>query len=72
METWGDKTRRLEAHGSDFKLGPALRINALRMLMTGHAKEYFDILQVYRDTTDGSTSTEELLSKVKDYARRKK
>ncbi len=39
VETWQDKMRRLEAHGNEFKLAPVFKINALRMLMIGKAKE---------------------------------
>ncbi len=45
---------------------PVFKINALRMLMTGKAKEYFDLWEGDRDTTDASKSYEELLNKVKD------
>ncbi len=37
------KMRRLEAHGAEFKFAPVFNIKALRMLMAGSAKEYFDI-----------------------------
>ena len=37
---WEDKMRRLEAHGEEFKLAPVFKISALRLLMTGKAKEY--------------------------------
>jgi hypothetical protein len=43
VEAWQDKMRRLEAHGDEYKLSTVFKINALRMLMTGKAKEYFDI-----------------------------
>ncbi len=42
------------------------------MIMTGKAKEYFDIWEADRDTPDAAKSDEELLSKVTDYARRRK
>ena len=38
-EMWRDKMRRLEAHGEVYKLAPVFKINALRLLMTGEAKE---------------------------------
>ncbi len=41
VDMWQDKMRRLEAHGEDFKLAPVFKINALRMLMAGNAKEDF-------------------------------
>jgi hypothetical protein len=53
-------------------LAPAFNINALRMLMTGEAKEYVDMWEADRDTTDAATYYPELLNKVKDYARRRK
>ncbi len=40
--------------------------------MTGEAKECFDQGEADRDTTDPGKSYEELLTKVKDYSRRKK
>ena len=52
VEAWQDKMRRLEAHGDEYKLAPVFKINALRMLMTGKAKEYFDIWEADRDPTD--------------------
>ncbi len=45
------------------------KINALPMLMAGKAKEYFDFWEGDRDHTDAANSHEELLNKVKDYAR---
>ncbi len=39
VEMWRDKRRRLEADGEEFELAPLCKINALRMLMTGKAKE---------------------------------
>ncbi len=48
------------------------KINALRVLMTGKAKEYFDPWGGDRDNTDAAKSYEELLNKVKAYSRRRK
>ena len=39
VESWQDKLRRLENHGDEYKLPPVFKINALRLLMTGKAKE---------------------------------
>ncbi len=61
--------RRLEAHGDEYKLAPVYKLNALRMLMTGKAKEYFDLWERDRDSTDAAKSYEELLNNVKDYAK---
>jgi hypothetical protein len=72
VEMWQDKTRRLEAHGDEYKLAPVFEINALRMLMAGKAKEYCDLWEGDRDTTDAAKSYEELLNNAKDYARRRK
>ncbi len=69
---WQDKMRRLEAHGDEYKLAPVFKINALRMLMTEKAKEYFDLRDGDRFTADAAKSYEELMNKVKDYARRRK
>ncbi len=52
VEMRQDKLRRLAAHGEEFKLAPLFRINALRMLMTGKAKEYFDLWEADHDTTN--------------------
>ncbi len=60
---------RLEAHGEEFKLVPLYKINALCMLMTRKAKGYFDFWEADHDPTKAAKKYEELLSKVKDYAR---
>ena len=72
VEMWQDKIRRLEAHGEEFKLAPVFKINALRTLMIGKSKEYFDLWEADKDHTDPTKSYEELLAKVKDYSRRNK
>jgi hypothetical protein len=43
VEMWQDKMRSLDAHGEEYKLAPVFKINGLRMLMIGKAKEYFDL-----------------------------
>ena len=53
-------------------MGPVFKINALRMLMTGKAKEYFDLWEADQDPTNAAKTYVELLNKVKDYARRRK
>ena len=65
VEMWQDKMRRLEAHGEEFKMPPVFKVNALRMLMTGKAKEYFDLWEADRDNTDPAKSYEELSEKEK-------
>ena len=72
VDAWQDKMRRLEAHGDEYKLPPMYKINALRMLMIGKSKEYFDLWEADRDPSDVTKSYEELLNKIKDYARKKK
>ncbi len=67
-----DNMRRLEACGDEYELAPVYKIESLRMIMTGKAKEYFDIWEEHPDNTDAAESYEELLSKIKDYARRRK
>ncbi len=62
----------MEAHGEEFKLPPVFKINVMRMLMTGKAKEYFDLWEVDSDATDAAKSYEDLLGKVKDHSRRRK
>ncbi len=39
--------------------------------MTGKAKEYFDLREADRDTTDAAKSYDELLVKLEDYSRRR-
>ena len=53
-------------------MAPLFEINAPRMLMTGKAKEYFDLWEADHDPTNAKKTDEKLLSKVKDYARRSK
>ncbi len=72
VETWQNKMRRLEARGGEFKFAPLFKVHALRMLMTGKAKEHFDLWEADHDSTNVKQTCEELLSKVKDYARRRK
>ena len=48
VEMLQDKMRRLETHGEQFKLAPVFKINALRLLMTGKAKEYFELWEADR------------------------
>ncbi len=72
VEMWQDEMRRLEAHGEEYKLAPVFKLNVLRMPITGKAKEYFDLWEADRDPTEAAKSYEELLNKVKDYARRRK
>ena len=71
VEMWQDKMRRLEAHGDEFRLAPVFKINAHRMFTAGKAKEFFDLWESDRDTTDQAKSYDELLTKVKGYSRRK-
>jgi hypothetical protein len=72
VEMRQDKLRRLEAHEDECNLAPVFKINALRMLMTGKAKEYFDVWEADRDHTDPAKSYEKVLNKVKDCTREKK
>ncbi len=72
VEMWHDKMRRLEAQGDEFEMPPVYKVNALRILMTGKAKEYSDLWEADSDNTDLAKSYDELLTKVKDYPRRRK
>ncbi len=72
VEMRQDTMRSLEAHGEEFKLAPLLKISSLRTLMTGKAKEYFDVWEADHDTANLKKKYEELLNKVKDYVRRRK
>ncbi len=67
-----DRSRILEGHGEEFKLAPLFKISALRMLMTGKAKKYFDLWEACHDPTNAKKTYEELLNKVAEYARRRK
>ncbi len=67
VEMWQDKVRRLEAHETEFKLAHVFKINALRTLMIGKSKKYFDLWEADKDRTDASKTYEELLVKVKEY-----
>ncbi len=58
----------MEAHG-EFKLAPSFKINTLGTLITGKAKEYFDLWEADHDPTSAKQIYEELLNKVKDYAK---
>ncbi len=53
-------------------MAPLFEINALWMLITGRAKEYFDLWEADHDPTNAKKTYEELLNKVKDYAGRHK
>ena len=64
--------RRLEAHGIEYKLVAVFKINALRLLTTGKAREYFDLWEGDSDKTDAAKSFVDLLNKLKDFAWRKK
>ena len=76
IETWTDKVKRLEAHGPSFKMGPVFKMNALKSLMVGKSKEYFELWETEKHVAYDETSMndffDEVLAKVKDYARRKK
>ena len=69
VEMWQDKMRRLEAHGEKFKMA---LLCALRMLITGKAKVYFNLWEADHDPTNAAKTYEELLNKFKYYARRRK
>ncbi len=61
-----------EAHGEEYELAFVFKINALRVLMIGKAREYFNLWEAVRDSIDAAKSCEELQNKDKDYARRRK
>ncbi len=56
LEMWQDKMMMFQAHEEECKLAPLFKINALRMLMTGKAKEYSVLWEADRDTTDAAQS----------------
>ncbi len=55
---WQDRMRRLEAHGDEFKVPPACKVHAFRMLMAAKAREYFDLQEADRDNADPAKSYE--------------
>jgi hypothetical protein len=66
-----EKVRRLEAHGSKYALAAVFKVTALRCLMVGKAKEYFELWESEHEA-DEAGGFEDILNKVKDYARKKK
>ncbi len=60
VEISQDKMRRLDAHGEEFKLPPLYKFNALKMLMTGKAKESFDLWEADHDPTNAAKTYAEL------------
>ncbi len=64
VEIGQDKMNRSEAHGAEFKVA-----SVYNMMMTGTAKQYFDIWEAERDVTNAGKSHEKWLTKLKDYAR---
>jgi hypothetical protein len=72
VEMWQDTMRLFDVLGCEFKMPPVGTVNALRILMTGKAKEYFDLWEAGLDNTDPAKSYDELLAKVKDYLKRRK
>ena len=72
IDGWLDKLRRQEAHGDAYKLAAVFKLDALRTLTAGKAREYFDLWEDDRDNVDAAKSFMELLNKLKDFARRRK
>ena len=72
IEAWYDKMTRLETHGQDFKMPPVYKMNALKSLMVGRSKDFFEIWETEGNATYDEDFFREVLAKAKDYARRKK
>ena len=72
IEAWYDKMARLEMHGNDFKMPPVYKMNALKALMVGRSKDFFEIWETEGNATYDEDFFKEVLAKAKDYARRKK
>ena len=53
----------LEEHAEVYKLAPVSKINVVRMLMTGKAKECFDLRAADHDTTDAAKSYDKFLGR---------
>ena len=72
IEQWQYKLNRLEQHGLECKFPPVFKVSALRTMLTGQAKVYFDIWETSHDNTDVEKSSNEIIAKIMDYAREKK
>ena len=68
VDAWLDQLRRLEAHGDEYKLPPVHEINALKILLTGRSREYFDMWEADGDPLDSTKKYDGLLNRVKDEA----
>lgn len=71
VDSWVEKVRRHEAHGSKYALPPLCKVTALRKLMVGKSKEHFEMWEADHRDDDGG-GYQEVLGKVRDYARRRK
>ena len=72
IEAWYDKMTRLETHGNDYKMAPIFKVNALKFLMVGRSKDFFEIWETEGGSAHDEDFFKDLLCKAKDYARRKK
>ena len=43
VDKWIERIRKLESHGQEYALAPLYKVIALKKIMIGKAKEYFDI-----------------------------
>ena len=66
IDKWKEQLRILENMGDEYKLAEVYKKVALRQIMVGKAREYYDQVE------DGKISIEELLDKCYDYATKKR
>jgi hypothetical protein len=72
LDNWEDKCKRLTGYGEKYKLPPVYKIVALRSLTIGKARDHFDQWEAEDTSADEDVQFENLLNKVKDYARNNK
>ena len=72
IEGWCNKVIRYEGFGDEYKLPPSIKVSALKMLMVGMSKTYFDMWESDHTGTQDDTFFNSVLAKAKDYARKKK
>ena len=72
LDNWEDKCKRLMGYGEKYKLPPVYKIVALRTLTIGKTRDHFDQWEAEDKGVDEDATFENLVNKVKDYARKKK
>jgi len=72
VDNWEDKCKRLTVCGESTNSPPVYKIVALRSLTIGKARDHFDHWEDEDTSLNEDEQFENLLNKVKDYARKKK